>query len=163
MPGLKYKLTASLIPALALWASSGLAQETVDFQQASPVSAEVGNRSLIDAPTAYSLPRGSFDLRFSVHAGGGLIAGTNIGLSEFLMVGFSYGANGVLSQNDPDYNPSVEFSLKWRLTEETQALPALAIGFTSQGSGPFLEAFDRSTYKAKGFYGVFSKQVGITG
>ena len=85
------------------------AQETVDFEAASPYEAEVGNRILIDIPTAYSLPRGAYDIRFSVHSGGSLIAGTNIGLSEFLMVGFSYGANGVFSQDDPNYNPNVEF------------------------------------------------------
>ncbi len=138
-------------------------QETVDFEEATPYEAEVGNRLLIDIPTAYSLPRGAYDISFNIHAGGGLIAATNIGLSEFLMVGFSYGANGVFSQDDPDYNPSVEFSLKWRLTEESSSLPGLAVGFTSQGSGAFLEDFDRSTYKAKGFYGVFSKSIGITG
>ena len=139
------------------------AQESVDFEVAGPYEAEVGNRLLVDIPTAYSLPRGAYDIRFSVHAGGGLIAGTNIGLSEFLMVGFSYGANAVFSQDNPNYNPNVEFSLKWRLTEETSALPGLALGFTSQGSGTYLDDFGRPTYKAKGFYGVFSKSIAITG
>lgn len=157
-------LTAACALALlspTLQAQGSYDSYSSDYDEAEPYSNEVNDRQLIDAPTAYSLPRGSFDLNFAVHAGGGLIAATNIGLSDFLMVGFSYGANGVFSQENPQYNPSVEFSVKWRLTEETNTLPALAMGFTSQGSGPFLEAYDRPTYKPKGFYGVFSKQIAI--
>ena len=159
----------------AFWALSGVigfsaliapvvvVGQTDDYEETTTYVAEVGNRELVDAPTAHSLPRGSFDLNFQVNAGGALTAATNIGLSEFLMVGFSYGANGVFSQDDPSYNPNVEFSVKWRLTEESQTMPGLALGFTSQGSGPYLDAFNRSTYKPKGFYGVFSKEIGITG
>ena len=136
---------------------------TVDYEQAAPYASQVEDRDMVDLPTAYTLPRGSFDLNFSVHGGGGLIAATNVGLSEFLTVGFSYGANGVFSQETPEYNPSVEFNIKWRLTQESQALPALAMGFISQGNGLYLKKYNRQMYKPKGFFGVFSKSIGISG
>lgn len=159
------QIVAGAIYLIVALTATGHAQtgDYIDYEEAAAYPADVGNRQLIDIPTAYTLPRGSFDVSFAVHAEGALIAATNIGLSEFLMVGFSYGANGVFSQNDPIYHPSVEFSLKWRLTEEGESVPALAIGFTSQGSGPFLEGYDRLTYKPKGFYGVFSKTRSISG
>ncbi len=152
-----------LVGAIALVAPSMAIGQTVDYEESAHYISEVGNRFLIDAPTAYSLPRGAFDLNFQVNAGGALTAATNVGLSEFLMVGFSYGANGVFSQDYPSYNPNVEFSVKWRLTEESKTLPGLALGFSSQGAGPYLDSFNRSTYKPKGFYGVFSKAIAITG
>ncbi len=154
---------SGLVCVLSLVASSIAIGQTVDYEETSRYVSIVGNRTLIDAPTASSLPRGSFDLNFQVNAGGALTAATNVGLSEFLMVGFSYGANGIFSQDNPSYNPNVEFSIKWRLTEESRTAPGLALGFTSQGAGPYLDVFNRSTYKPKGFYGVFSKGIAITG
>jgi hypothetical protein len=161
--GKAFLAIGGLVGALSLSVSSTVVGQTVDYEETTRYISTVGNRLLVDAPTAATLPRGSFDLNFQVNAGGALTAATNVGLSEFLMVGFSYGANGVFSQDYPSYNPNVEFSVKWRLTEESKVAPGLALGFTSQGAGPYLDGFNRSTYKPKGFYGVFSKGIGITG
>ncbi|MCH9032382.1 MAG: hypothetical protein IIB00_09015, partial [candidate division Zixibacteria bacterium] len=153
----------AIVALIAFSSAQPVQSQTIDYEDPTPVAVEVGNRQMVDFPTAYSLPRGAYDLSFTVYSNGGLLAGTNIGLSDFLTVGFSYGAESVFAAETPNYNPGVEFEIKWRLTDETSSLPALAIGFSSQGKGDFIDEFDRYTFKAHGFYGVFSKAIPIIG
>ena len=54
-------------------------------------------RILIDAPTAWTLPRGCFDLSLRVFPNGGIIGATNIGLSNRFMLGISYGAEAIIA------------------------------------------------------------------
>jgi len=154
------------IPALvcaAVLAASGALAQAVDYEEAPQRTADIGNRTIVDAPTSYTLPRGAFDIDFTVYSNGGLIAASNIGLSNYLMIGVSYGADAVFAQEDPAYNPAIEFNVKWRLTEESPTMPGLALGFSSQGNGAYLSDYGRYTYKSKGFYGVMSKAISITG
>lgn len=114
-------------------------------------------RKLVDCPTAGLLPRGSFefDIRFFPH--GGVNSALGIGLMRRLMIGMAYGGEGIIGEETPNWNPRIEFMVKYRLIEETYFLPAIALGFDSQGYGAYDDSLDRYANKSKGFFGVASK------
>lgn len=118
-------------------------------------------RWILDTPTAGMLPRGAFDLDMRTFSQGGLQATLGIGLMDRFSVGLGYGAASVLTDTMPDYNPRLEFELKLRLLEESPELPAFAVGYSSQGYGPYDSANKRYMVKSPGFYGAFSKNFKI--
>lgn len=116
-------------------------------------------RMTIDTPTAGMLPRGAFDIDMRTFPVGGVQAALRIGLADRFLVGVGYGASKVLTDVDPDWNPSLEFIIKLRLHEEApnDNFPAIAVGYNSLGYGMFDSEKDRYTVKSPGFYVVFSK------
>ena len=118
---------------------------------------DIPPRNLINAPTAGTLPRGCFDVVLRVYPNGGIMGSTSIGLSNRFMVGLSYGAEGIIAESEPNWNPRIEFNIKLRLIDEGFYMPALSLGFCSQGYGSYSSEWKRYTYKSKGFYGVISR------
>jgi hypothetical protein len=125
---------------------------------------------LVDCPTAGTLRRGQFDVVMRSYPYGGIMAGTDIGLSNRFAVGISYGAEGIIAEHSPNWNPRVEFNIKLNLVDEGLVFPALTIGFSSQGYGAYVDSLDRYAFKSKGFYAVGSKsypfynwQIGLHG
>ncbi|MFH2037294.1 MAG: hypothetical protein ABIJ45_12890 [Candidatus Zixiibacteriota bacterium] len=116
-------------------------------------------RNLIDAPTAWTLPRGCFDLSLRAFPNGGIIGATNIGLSGRFMLGISYGAEAIIAETEARWNPKIEFNIKLRLIDEAYYLPAIAVGFSSQGYGSYNDAYKRYAYKSKGFYAVATRSL----
>jgi hypothetical protein len=114
-------------------------------------------RWIIDTPTAGMLPRGSFDLDLRTYSGGGLQATLGIGLMNRFAVGLGYGASSVLSDTMPDWNPGLEFQIRYRLLEEGRELPGVVVGFSSQGYGRYDAYYERFQIKSPGFYLSFSK------
>ncbi len=113
-------------------------------------------RWIIDTPTAGMLPRGSFDLDFRTFIDGGLQGQLGIGLMSRFMVGLGYNASTVFSDRTPKWGPRIEFLMRLKLLEEGHGLPGFAIGYSSQGYGPFDDAYDRYQVKSPGFYMVAS-------
>ncbi len=118
---------------------------------------DIPPRTLVDCPTSMTLPRGCFDLVMRIYPNGGIIGRTAIGLSNRFMIGISYGAERIIADAEPNWNPSMEFNIKLRLIDESVFFPSLAIGFNSQGYGFHDDEMDRYTYKSKGFYAVISR------
>ncbi|MCJ7507238.1 MAG: YjbH domain-containing protein [candidate division Zixibacteria bacterium] len=114
-------------------------------------------RKLIDCPTAALLPRGSFDFDIRFFPNGGVNIALGIGLMKRLNVGMSYGGEEIIGDKDPNWNPRIEFAVKYRLINESYMMPAFALGFDSQGYGAYDDSLDRYANKSKGFYGVISK------
>ena len=114
-------------------------------------------RVLVDIPTAGTLPRGHFSLGVRVSPAGGGLGFTNIGLSNRFMVGVSFGGTNVISDQDANWNPSIEFQLKFRVVDELPYLPAMSVGYSSQGYGTYNAMQKRYAYKARGFYAVASR------
>jgi hypothetical protein len=86
------------------------------------------------------------------------------------MVGVSYGAEGIIAEERPNWNPRVEFNIKLSLVDEGLVFPAMTVGFCSQGTGSYYDRWERYDFKSKGFYAVASKnyplynwQVGLHG
>jgi hypothetical protein len=126
------KITALTIVLILLTASLLWSQTESEFQAVQP-------RDLIDCPTAGLLPRGSFDVDVRLFPGGGALGGISVGLTDHLLLGVSYGGAKIISDQKVDWFPQPGVSVKYRLIEETFALPALAVGFNSQGYGAYVE------------------------
>ena len=124
---------------------------------------EVPPTDIIDAPTAGTLPRGCFDMVMRVYSNGGILGKTSIGLSNRFMLGMSYGAEGIISDRSTNRNPRIEFNIKLRLIDEDAYLPAIAIGYNSQGYGAYIDSMERYTFKSKGFYAVMSRSFDFYG
>lgn len=120
---------------------------------------DVQPRILIDAPTAWTLPRGAFDFVMRVYPEGGLLGQVSIGLADQFTIGISYGGDAVLSERSAKKNPRLEFNAKLKLVNEQYYFPAIAIGFVTQGYGSYDDQLDRYAYKSKGFYGVVTRSL----
>lgn len=123
-------------------------------------SVEIQN--LIDQPTAGSLEKGEygFDLRF--YPDGGELACMKVGLFDRFMLGVSYGGRNLIGRGEVEWNELPGVLIKYRLFEET-VLPALALGFDSQGYGTWSDSLDRYEIKAKGLFAVLSKNFSVAG
>ena len=127
------------------------------FDQGTSTAYELAPRWLVDVPTAGTLPRAHWQIGFRFYPDGGTIGFTDIGLSNRFMLGISYGADKIISNSNADWNPRIEFNLKFRLIDDIEYLPAFAFGFSSQGFGSWNADNDRFTFKSRGFYGVLSR------
>ncbi len=118
---------------------------------------DIPPRQLIDMPTAGTLPRGYFNIGLRVYTDGGALGFTDIGLSNRLQLGLSYGAEQAISNQSPKWNPNIEFGVKFRIIDEMQYFPAISLGYSSQGDGAWIPSQQRYTYKSRGFYVVASR------
>jgi hypothetical protein len=114
-------------------------------------------RRMIDAPTAGTLERGSFDTELRAFSSGGVLGILQIGLTNHWQIGLAYGGTEMISSASPKWNPRMQFLTKVQLLSESMALPAVAVGFEEQGFGPWIDSLHRYESKSKGFYAVISK------
>jgi len=126
-------------------------------------SATVEPTMLIDRPTAGMLGRGSYLVSGIFFQQGGLLFGVSVGLLDRFSFGISYGGTEIIGPNDPTMNPLPGVNVKLRMFEETTVVPAIAIGFDSQGKGPYLKGIDRYQIKSPGFYAVASQNYAVMG
>ena len=118
-------------------------------------------RWLIDSPTAGLLPRGSFSVDVRLYEGNGILTQMEMGVFNRASVGFSFGGQHIVGNQGARWNPRVEFASRVRITDETTGLPALAVGYHSQGYGAYDAGLSRYTTKSKGLYAVLSKNYGV--
>lgn len=118
---------------------------------------------LIDLPTAGVLSKGTASMELRVFSGGGLLGGVYAGVSDRFMFGISFGGTNLIGTGDINWNPRPEVALKYLLIGENESRPGLAIGFESQGFGPYDDALERYEIKARGFYGVLSRNFFLAG
>jgi len=146
------KLITIAVPMVFLMASSLWAQS-------------IQPRKLIDCPTAGLLSRGSFDVDLRLFPEGGAVGAVCVGLTDRLLLGVSYGGEKIISEERVEWFPQPGVSIKYRIIEETYVLPALVMGFDSQGYGAYVDKDSVARYevKSKGFYWVASKNYEVLG
>ncbi|MDZ4723478.1 MAG: YjbH domain-containing protein [candidate division Zixibacteria bacterium] len=155
-------LGASTIFLLSLFQFSS-AQEPYDNRQPASVNDgrhtlyDIPPRTLVDLPTAGTLPRANFNIGVRLYQNGGGLGYTDIGLSNRFQLGISFGGDNVLSNRTLNSNPRIGFSLKFRIVDELAYLPAMTVGFTDQGMGNYSDLYERYTFKSRGFYAVASR------
>ncbi|NIR47818.1 hypothetical protein GWO43_05135 [candidate division KSB1 bacterium] len=115
------------------------------------------HRLLIDMPTAGTLERGSFDIALRMFGNGGLLGGVGVGITPRFMIGLSFGGENIIGSGEIDWNPQPGIQGKVRFIDEAFVMPAITLGFNSQGYGAFNDAFDRYVNKSRGVYAVASK------
>ncbi len=84
------------------------------------------------------------------------LLGGLVGLKDVAHVGVFYGVFNLIDRGDPVFFDHVGFDVRLRLVEEAR-LPAFAVGFDSQGWGPYDGNERRYERKSPGFYLVASK------
>jgi hypothetical protein len=121
--------------------------------------ADIEPLMLIDKPTAGLLKRGSYSVSSNFYQSGGVLAGITVGIFEPFTFGISYGGTDIIGHNKINMNPLPGMNAKLRLLSEGTLMPALAIGFDSQGKEPYISAdsLKRYTIKSPGVYIAISK------
>jgi hypothetical protein len=120
-------------------------------------------RFLVDTPTAGMLAKWSFALDLDFYQEGGVLLGLSAGLLDRLSVGVSYGGTNLVGSEEPIMNPAPGLNIKIRIIEENVALPAIVLGFDSQGRDGYLKDLSRYVIKSPGFYAAVSKNYSMLG
>ena len=119
--------------------------------------------ALIDYPTAGTLMRGSFNAHLRAYDEGGILGGVDVGLTDRFMIGLSYGGTNVIGMGDINGNPQVGAHIRYRLFEEDFTLPAITIGYNSQGFGTYIDSTRRYQNKSPGLFAAVSKNFQFLG
>jgi len=120
-------------------------------------------RYLVDIPTAGMLGKGMFGLDVDFYQQGGVVLSLSAGILDRLSFGLSYGGSNLLGSDEPVMNPIPGANIKIRVIEENMVLPAIAIGFDSQGKDGYLKDLNRYVIKSPGFYATASKNYSLLG
>lgn len=142
-------VAALLVLALCPGAPAGAQEEQAAEQnRVEPVR-------LIDCPTAGLVGKGHFavDLRFFPQ--GGVLGQLNAGVLNRLSIGLSFGGEQIIGDQEVKWYPRVEPAIRYRVIQESQALPALVLGYETQGYGAYRAG--RYQIKSKGMFLVVSK------
>jgi hypothetical protein len=155
------KLSFILLVGLLLTATV----ETALAQSYAGDGATIEPTMLIDKPTAGLLKRGSYSVSSNFFQNGGVLLGISVGIFEPFTFGISYGGTDIIGPNKIDMNPAPGINAKLRLVSESAVMPALAIGYDSQGKEPYLNAdtLKRYTIKSPGVYIAASKNYEFLG
>lgn len=117
-------------------------------------------RWLIESPTAGLLPRGGFSVDVRLYGDNGILTQVDVGVLSRLSVGLSFGGRHLVGSQEAVWNPRVEFAGRVRVVEEKYRVPAVAVGYHSQGYGAYDRDLERYLTKSKGLYAVLSKNYG---
>ncbi len=126
-------------------------------------------KQLVDAPTAGVLGKGQYEVGLRAFANGGLLANINVGITDRFMIGISYGGEKFIGTGEIKFNPLPGVDTRYRFIDENVALPAITVGFNSQGYGPFIKRVNDSTkisrysQKSPGLFAVASKNYAFMG
>jgi len=119
---------------------------------------------LITIPTSGTLPKGTYALETLLTKNGGILPKFLLGVSDHFTFGISFGVQKFIGTGDFIKNKSYpEVHIKYRLYEETESMPAIAIGLNTQGYGKYNEAKERYEHKALGVYFVASRNWDVLG
>jgi hypothetical protein len=118
-------------------------------------------RYMVDRPTAGTLPRGSYSLEMQMYEQGGLLGGVYVGVTPHLMFGVSYGGTNMLGSGDVQWNPQPGIEARARIIDESFVMPAVLVGYNSQGSGAYADSLGRYRNKSLGVFVVASKNFAL--
>ena len=119
--------------------------------------------SIVDCPTAGTLARGSFMTSLHSYNDGGLLGIIQVGISDRIMFGISYGGTNIIGTGPVEWNPQVGVNGRYRAIDETEGLPAFSVGYDGQGRGIYSDSLNRYLEKSKGIYIAASKSFRFLG
>ena len=134
---LKNKWRPTIIITRILFASIFIALNGIALG-AGDVAAGPTNYEMVEAPTAYILMHGSYDLTTELYENGGLYLRGNVGFKDFFMFGFSANATNMIGQGTIQVQtPGV--ALKLKLLDQNSSPMALAIAYDNRGYGTLVD------------------------
>ncbi|AFH49772.1 Hypothetical protein IALB_2067 [Ignavibacterium album JCM 16511] len=126
-------------------------------------SAKFEYRYLIDMPTAGILEKGMVGVTTDVLPAGVVVAKMEVGVFQNVSFGISYGAANLIGSGKPNWYELPGVNIRFRMINESLILPALVIGFDSQGKGEEIENPKRFASKSPGFFAAASKNFQLLG
>ena len=135
----------------------------VNAQGSAGTEGHLEPRFLVDIPTAGMLAKGSLALDMDFYQEGGVLLGLSVGILDRLSLGVSYGGTDLIGSGTPVMNSVPGVNVKIRVIEENIALPAIVLGFDSQGRDRYLKDLSRYTIKSPGIYAAASKNYSMLG
>lgn len=132
-------------------------------QSSAGETADVEMRNLVDVPTAGLLKKGAFGFDIDFFQDGGMTFSLSAGALDRLNFGVSFGGTGFIGYGKVESQKNPGVMLKFRLFDETQASPAIALGFNSQGKETYIDSLERFTIKSSGVYLAASKNFSFMG
>ncbi|VAX25803.1 hypothetical protein MNBD_IGNAVI01-2877 [hydrothermal vent metagenome] len=140
-----------------------LSVTAVFAQGTAGTNAKYEYRTLIDMQTAGILEKGFAGLVFDIMPNGVLIAQIEAGAFNNFSFGISYGGSNVIGTGNISWYKWPAIYVKFRFMDETRVIPALAVGFDSQGKGVYDKELDRYQIKSPGFFLAASKNFELLG
>jgi hypothetical protein len=137
---------------------------SIIFAQGSAgTNAKFEYRSLIDMQTAGVLEKGYVGVGIDVMPEGVMISQIEVGVFNNFSFGISYGAENIIGSGNVNFYPLPGVYAKGRIFDEAEMMPAIAIGFDSQGKGLYSDALERYQIKSPGFFVAASKNFELLG
>jgi hypothetical protein len=119
--------------------------------------------SLIDMQTAGILQKGYVGVTSDILPEGILIEKIEVGVFENVSFGISYGGENLIGSGKPSWYPQPGVDIRVRILNENVVVPALTIGFDSQGKGEYFDSTSRYAIKSPGFFAAASKNFQFLG
>jgi len=113
--------------------------------------------NFITTPSSSVLNRGDYNFETKFYGESSMRLTSYIGLFERLSIGFSYGAENFVGNQQPDWYDHIDFKAKFQIFKETVNIPGLSVGFDSEGHGKWVEEQERYEVKSPGFFAVLGK------
>lgn len=120
-------------------------------------------RNLIDYPTAGILQKGQAAVSMDLLPFGSLMTKVEVGVFQNFSFGISYGGENLIGTGKINWYKLPGINVKLRVLDETLLIPAISIGFDSQGKGRYLNEYDRYELKSPGFFAAVSKNFEMLG
>jgi len=120
-------------------------------------------RNLIDFPTAGMLQKGQTAVSMGLLPYGSVMTKVEVGIFQNFSFGISYGGENIIGTGSINWYKLPGINVKVRVLDETLVIPAVALGFDSQGKGRYLNDLDRYEIKSPGFYAAVSKNFELLG
>jgi hypothetical protein len=137
---------------------------TVVFAQGSGgTNAKYEERSLIDMPTAGVMTKGYSAVSMDVMPDGVVMSKIEVGIYDGFSFGISYGGSNIIGSGEVDWYKLPGINVRARVMDETVLLPALTLGFDSQGKGDYYSDLQRYQIKSPGFFAAGSKNFDFLG
>ena len=120
-------------------------------------------RYIIDMPTAGIIEKGIVAVTTDFLPDGVLIQWIEAGVFENVSIGISYGGSNFIGSGNVDWYKWPGVTFRARILNETVFVPAITLGFDSQGKGEYFREDERYAIKAPGFFAAVSKNFELLG
>ena len=125
--------------------------------------AEYEYRYLIDMPTAGILQKGFVGVTSDILPNGVLIAAIEAGVFENVSFGISFGGSNFIGSGNVDWYKWPGVNIRLRILDEAVLLPAITLGFDTQGKGEYFDSLGRYTIKSPGLFAAVRKNFDFIG
>jgi hypothetical protein len=125
--------------------------------------AEYEYRYLIDMPTAGILQKGFVGVTSDILPNGVLIAAIEAGVFENVSFGISFGGSNFIGAGNVDWYKWPGVNIRLRILDEAVLLPAITLGFDTQGKGEYIDSLGRYTIKSQGLFAAVRKNFDFIG